>query len=180
VALGLTALSGVFASPPPRSSPLPRVTRDEPHDPIVSAKRGTAPVRAATSSSSSSSSRTSTSTTVPSTTTLPLRSRVLVEVLNGSGQGGEAASVAVALHQAGFLINGTGNAASFLHPETLVLYPPGNEPAAKVLAADVAGETELEPSTSVPAGVVDLVLGDTFRGVVGEATSPIETTGATG
>jgi hypothetical protein len=91
---------------------------------------------------------------------------VLVEVLNGSGRAGAAASAAAALHADGFLINGTGNAASFTNPVTLVLYPPGMAPAAQTLAQWVKGASQLEESSSVPAGVVHLVLGYSFAGVV--------------
>lgn len=89
-----------------------------------------------------------------------------MEVLNGSGQAWAATKAGAALRRAGFLLNGTGNAASFLNQVTLVLYPPGGEEAAEVLAGRVAGETELQASTTVPAGVIDLVLGDSFQGIV--------------
>lgn len=105
---------------------------------------------------------------LPVTTTLPSPpspSSVLVEVLNGSGVAREATKAAAALRRAGFLINGTGNASSFLYKDTLVLYPPGAREAAGVLAARILGPTDLQASSKVPAGVVDLVVGDSFQGV---------------
>ena len=92
-------------------------------------------------------------------------SEVLVEVLNGNGWGGLAAQTAGTLRGDGFLINGTGNAATFTNPVTLVLYPPGMEEQAATLAAYVSGGIQVEASTAVPEGVVHLVLGESFRGV---------------
>lgn len=89
-----------------------------------------------------------------------------MEVLNGSGQTGAATDAGAALRRAGFLLNGTGNAPSFLNQVTRVVYPPGEEEAAEVLAGRVAGAKELEASLALPAGVVDLVLGDSFQGIV--------------
>lgn len=77
-----------------------------------------------------------------------------------------AATTASALRQNGFLLNGTGNAASFTNPVTLILYPSGEEAAAKTLDHWVLGAAKLEASTSVPAGVVHLILGDSFAGTV--------------
>lgn len=129
-----------------------------------------APAGTATATTPATATAQQTPTTAPA---LPPPSEVLVEVLNGSGRGGAAAQAGRALKQDGFLLNGTGNAASFLNPVTLVLYPPGEEAAAERLDRYVVGDSELEVSSKVPAGVVDLVIGDSFGGIasVGVASS---------
>ena len=126
-------------------------------------------------SSTSSTAGAPTTTTVPPTTTtvaattttvatLPA-DEVVVEVLNGTGASGVAGQAAAALHAEGFGVNGTGDAASFEHPVTLVAYPPGEEEAAETVALHVVGNTELEADDDLPAGVVDLVIGSTYEGI---------------
>ncbi len=113
-----------------------------------------------------------TSTTVPPTTSTTLPplldpSSVLVEVLNGSGGPGLASAAALALHRAGFLVNGTGNAASFQHVESVAEYSPGSELAAATVAAYLTGGTQLLPVAGLAPDEVDLVLGSQYHGLSG-------------
>ncbi len=106
-----------------------------------------------------------TTTAAPTTTTGVEPGSVLVEVLNGNGVSGAAGQAATALHDAGFAINGTGNAPAFTYAETVVAYPPGAAAQAETVAAHVIGAVELRTSPQLPTGVVDLILGDTYDGI---------------
>ncbi len=107
--------------------------------------------------------------TVPQATAVPATvlppGDVLVEVLNGTGTPGQAATVAAELHRAGFAVNGTGNASSFHNPVTVLDYGPGGEPAAQSLASHLVGAAQLRADSAVPPGEVDLVTGASFGGV---------------
>ncbi|MCU1492872.1 MAG: Transcriptional attenuator, LytR family [Acidimicrobiaceae bacterium] len=113
----------------------------------------------------------STTTTVPATTTTAAPtlapSRVLVEVLNGSGATAAATSTAKALREEGFLVNGTGNAGSFGHVENVAEYSAGSEEAATTIAAWVSGGTELVEVKGLAPNEVYLVLGSSFHGLTG-------------
>jgi hypothetical protein len=90
---------------------------------------------------------------------------VLVEVYNGSGQPGEATTVAAALHAAGFGINGTSNAATFDYTTSKITYAPGSETAAATVGAHISGAYILAIDRTLPAGVVDLIIGTDYSGV---------------
>jgi hypothetical protein len=92
-------------------------------------------------------------------------SSVLVQVLNGSGETGQATAASAALRDVGFAINGTGNAASFSHTDSVIVYPPGDEQQAETVASYLVGTTSFESNASIPAGVVDLILGASYSGV---------------
>ena len=106
---------------------------------------------------------------VPATTAVaPLPSgNVLVEVLNGSGATGLAAETATALHARGFRINGTGNAPTYTFVDNVVEYSTGSAPAARAVAAELTGGTVLRVVAGLVANEVDLVVGSSFRGLVG-------------
>jgi LCP family protein required for cell wall assembly len=80
---------------------------------------------------------------------------VTVRVVNGTGTGGLAASTATALKRLGFSIGGTSNT-SGATTLTTVTYPPGQEAAAKAVAATVPGVV-VAPSSDVEG--VTLTLG---------------------
>ncbi len=88
-----------------------------------------------------------------------------MEVLNGSGVEHQAGSAAAALHDDGFAVNGTGNAADFQHSVSVIAYPPGAAVAAETLAHYVLGDVTLEQVATLPAGVVDLVTGASYEGI---------------
>ena len=86
-------------------------------------------------------------------------------MLNGTGQPGQATSVAAALKAAGFSINGTANATSYGYTLSSITYPSGAQAAAETLAAHISGAYRLALDPSLPSGVVDLVVGTDFEGV---------------
>ncbi len=89
-------------------------------------------------------------------------SAVNVEVLNGSGVGGQAAQVASDLASRGFRVLGTGDAPTFGYAESVVQYGSRAQlPAARTLLAQV-GSARLQRSASVTAGTVSLIIGTTF------------------
>ncbi len=113
-----------------------------------------------------------TATTTATTTTVAAAaaallapSSVLVEVLNGAGVPHLAATTAQALRAAGFLVNGTGNAASFQHDATVVEFSSGSEQAAETVAAYVSGSSVLAEVPGLAPDEVDLVLGEDFDGL---------------
>lgn len=61
-------------------------------------------------------------------------SSVRVRVLNGTGEPGQAAAAAADLREAGFAIGGTGDASRLGVRTTEVRHPPGQEPAADLVA----------------------------------------------
>lgn len=88
---------------------------------------------------------------------------VRLQVLNGSGQPGEASAAAAELTEAGFGVSGIGETASFDHARTVVRHPPGQRDAAELVARWLAGGAELEEDPG-GAGVV-VVTGDDWEGV---------------
>jgi hypothetical protein len=103
----------------------------------------------------------------PGTTAAPLTvapSEVSVEVYNGSGTPGLAASAAASLQQAGFVVTGTANADSTDYTVTEIRYAAGDEALATTLAGVIPGATtkQVDDATS---GTVQVVLGSDFNGV---------------
>jgi LCP family protein required for cell wall assembly len=97
-------------------------------------------------------------------------SAVTVEVYNGSGTAGLAASTQTDLEAAGFVVSSTGNADSSDYETTVVRHAAGDEDLAATLAAAVPGATP-EVSDDAAPGTVQLVLGSDFNGV-GAAVTP--------
>jgi LCP family protein required for cell wall assembly len=95
---------------------------------------------------------------------------VPVEVYNGSGTGGLAASAAAELTTAGFPVTGTANADSMNYTTTEIRYAAGDEALAAALAAAIPGATVVAKD-DVTSGTVQLVLGSDFNGV-GQAVTP--------
>ena len=84
-------------------------------------------------------------------------SSVRVQVLNGTGVSGRAATVADKLGRAGVTVAGTGNAPQDAD-ETTVTYPAGLEKQAEALAARLPGVRAAQASDAA-ADVVTLVVG---------------------
>lgn len=84
-------------------------------------------------------------------------SSVRVQVLNGTGVTGRAATVAGMLREAGFSVVGTGNAPETTRTTTAT-YPQGLGEQAKVLTSRLPGARATQ-QTDTAAGVVTLVLG---------------------
>jgi LCP family protein required for cell wall assembly len=96
---------------------------------------------------------------------------VSVNVYNGSGVSGLAATAAAALQAQGFLVASTGNADSHEYSATEIRYAPGDVALANTLAATIPGATTAEAEEPTP-GTVDLVLGSNFNGVGQAVTTP--------
>ncbi|WP_280885696.1 LCP family protein [Streptomyces sp. LBL] len=84
-------------------------------------------------------------------------SRVRVQVLNGTGVTGRAATVAGMLREAGFSVAGTGNAPETTRTTTAT-YPQGLDEQAKVLTSRLPGARATQRPDAA-AGVVTLVVG---------------------
>lgn len=95
---------------------------------------------------------------------------VRVEVQNGSGATGEAATVAEAVADAGFIVTGQGDADAFDRAETTVRHAPGQEGAADLLARWLEAPVVLEEAAGLEGSDVVLVTGRDFAGVRAEPT----------
>ena len=101
-------------------------------------------------------------------------SSVRVRVLNGTGEPGQASSLATDLRAAGFSIGGTGDARELGARRTVIRYPPGDEAAADLVARWLEGGGRVVEDPDVLD--VTVVTGTDFDGVRDE---PREPTGST-
>jgi LCP family protein required for cell wall assembly len=92
------------------------------------------------------------------------RGTVTVDVYNGSGIGGLAASASADLTAKGFVAGATGNADNPNYTATEIRHAPGEEALAKTVLEAVPGAS-VQEAADVPAGTVHLVLGSDFNGV---------------
>jgi hypothetical protein len=99
---------------------------------------------------------------------------VSVNVYNGSGKKGLAASAAAALQTKGFSVPQTGNADSTEYSATEIRYAAGDQALANTLAAAIPGVTTAE-SEEPTKGTVDLVIGSDFNGIGEALTAPAPT-----
>ena len=100
-----------------------------------------------------------------------------VQILNGSGIAGLATQAAAGLTSRGFVVTGTGNAASFAYTNSVIEYPSTAEMAAvNTLKRELTHVTDLLDPSLAP-GTVDLILGSDYAGLVpqgpGASPSPI-------
>lgn len=93
----------------------------------------------------------------------PQPSQISVEVLNGTPTSGLAGDVAGALAKAGFTVTAQDNADRNDYAETLVLYPPGQDAEAALVAAAVPGSTPQEDAAA--GSVIRVVIGANFPGL---------------
>ncbi len=114
-------------------------------------------------STSSSSKSSGPSGSSPQPTVKP--SNVTVQVLNGTGAAGQAGKAADELRSAGFQVAGTGNSTSFSHPQSVVLYAPGQQAAAQLLQSQVAGGAQVQEDSALKGIDVELVTGTSFTGI---------------
>jgi LCP family protein required for cell wall assembly len=98
-------------------------------------------------------------------------SEVPVNVYNGSGVSGLAASAAEALQAQGFTVPETGNADNNEYTATGIRYAAGDQALANTLAAAVPGATTTE-SEDATKGTVDLIIGSDFNGIGQALTAP--------
>jgi LCP family protein required for cell wall assembly len=91
-------------------------------------------------------------------------SAVKVQVFNGTGTAGLAASAATGLQGAGYTVAGTGNADATTYTKTEIRYAAGDDALAATLKRTIKGAT-LTQHTGVTPGVVQLILGSDFTAV---------------
>ena len=96
-------------------------------------------------------------------------SDITVDVFNGSGISGLAASASADLTAQGFGAGTTGNADSANYTVTEVRHAPGEEALADTVAGVVPGST-VQEAADVPPGTVHLVLGSDFNGIGEQVT----------
>jgi polyisoprenyl-teichoic acid--peptidoglycan teichoic acid transferase len=99
---------------------------------------------------------------------------VRIEVLNGSGEPGQASEVATELAEVGFGVSGTGEDLTFDNARTVVEYPPGQRDAADLVARWLEAGAELREVEDAD-GLV-LVTGADWDGVRTEPVQPEDTT----
>jgi hypothetical protein len=95
---------------------------------------------------------------------VPAPAAVTIRLLNGTERDGLAASVAADLTLRGFVVGATGNAPARNPGPSRVSAAVDGRPAALLVAAQVP-DAEVAADPAVPAGTVDLVLGDAFTGL---------------
>jgi LCP family protein required for cell wall assembly len=112
-------------------------------------------------------------------------SKVTVEVLNGSGVTGVAATTATALTARGFHVLGSASATTstgatdYSYTRSVVEYSSAADlPAAQTVAAQIA-DVVLRKSSRVQAGTVTLILGSTFK-ALGASAKPVNLAGQFG
>jgi LCP family protein required for cell wall assembly len=91
-------------------------------------------------------------------------STVKVQVFNGSGTPGLAATTASALQSVGFVVTATGNADASSYTKTEIRYAAGDESLAATLAAKIPGATTTARDDAT-SGTVQVVLGSDFTAV---------------
>ncbi len=102
-------------------------------------------------------------TTVPAAVPDASSVRVNVQVLNGSGVAGLARRVAAALTSRGFVVAGTGDAATFSYTDSVIEYASAAAlPAVQALKKQLTSVTASRDSSLVP-GTIDLIVGSSFR-----------------
>jgi LCP family protein required for cell wall assembly len=89
-------------------------------------------------------------------------SRVRVRVINGSGVAGIAGQAAAALTSRGFVVAGTGDAASFSYANSVIEYASAAAlPAVRTLKRQLTSVTVRQDSSLAP-GTIDLIVGSSF------------------
>lgn len=92
---------------------------------------------------------------------LPAPGTVKLVLLNGTPRNGLGRSVGNQLAARGFKVAGTGNAPRPQAGPTTVVFGPGAQPGAMVVARAILGST-LAGNPKAPAGTLQVVLGTTF------------------
>src|SRR6266542_1427050 len=101
-------------------------------------------------------------------------SQVNVQVLNGSGVGGVASTVAASLASRSFHVAGTGDAANFGYTNSVIEYAsPADKPAVKTLKHQLSNVTVQQDSSLTP-GTLVLIIGSSYQGLR-TSTSPSPT-----
>jgi LCP family protein required for cell wall assembly len=107
-------------------------------------------------------------------------SQVTVQILNGTGQPGQAVKVETAMRAVGFVVTGVGTAPSLSNPTTVVRYGPGNDGKAALVASSIVGGAQLQADATLTGGYLVVVTGTSYGGIQtpGQAPAPTTTTTA--
>jgi LCP family protein required for cell wall assembly len=105
-------------------------------------------------------------------------SQVSVEVLNGTGQTGQAGKAETALRSEGFVVTSIGTAPSLNNPTSLVRYGTGADGKAALVASAIIGGAQLQADPTINSGQVVLVTGSTYGGIQAPGQTPTPTTTA--
>jgi hypothetical protein len=93
-------------------------------------------------------------------------SDVNVQVLNGSGSNGIAATTGAALASRGFHVLGTGDASAFNYTSSVIEYASSAEkPQVQTLRRQL-NDVIVQKDPSLEAGTVELILGSTYTGTL--------------
>jgi len=135
------------------------------------------PMVSSATSSTGSGSTGSTSTTTPAVTINVSPSSVEVAVLNGSGRTGQATTAAAALTSQGFHVTRVASATNFKYTSSEILYGPGDQAKAQLVATGVPGAV-LQSDPTLLGADVELITGQTFQGVNAVTSGPVTTPGS--
>ena len=112
--------------------------------------------------------------TVPPGQTDPLHAspaEITVQVLNGTAIPGQAQKVAAAMAKAGYNVTGTGSYPTSDAVKTRILYPAGQEEAARTLAYSLQTD-DVRLDTTLTGSGITVVAGSTFTTVLPVVTEP--------
>ncbi|WP_280234814.1 LCP family protein [Nocardia cyriacigeorgica] len=98
-------------------------------------------------------------------------STVSLLVSNGSGISGQASTVANKLNNVGFPIYNTGNYTAGISDTTIVRYTAGYEAEAATVASAIPGASMAASDAEDLGGIIEVVLGSDYQGVVNEPTA---------
>lgn len=118
-------------------------------------------------------------TTPPTTVVAP--SSVAIEVLNGSGVGGQAATAGRDLSSLGYHVTVSGDAPTFGLATTEIDYAPDALTAARQLQSQLAGASTLVENRSLTPTPynLELITGQDYNGVKGSSSVPSSQPGST-
>lgn len=95
--------------------------------------------------------------------------QVQLQVLNGTSVQGLAMTTATKLKAKGFSVTGTGNATSDTYTNSVIEYTAASQlPQVNTLKREIAG-AQAKQVTGLPAGSIELVLGSSFKELIGGA-----------
>jgi LCP family protein required for cell wall assembly len=107
-------------------------------------------------------------------------SEVNVQVLNGSGASGVAATTGAALTSRGFNVLGTGDASAFDYTQSVIEYASASEkPQVRALRKQL-NDVTVKVNPSLEAGTVELILGQSYTGTLSDSGGDTSTTGKKG
>ncbi len=97
-------------------------------------------------------------------------SSIHVDVLNGDGTSGLAATVSGELAKEGYSVTGTGNAPSFSYITSQIQYAPGHLAAAQQFAASISGGSQTAADPALTGNSIIFTVGSAFVGMKGTSS----------